>query len=217
MSAEDEEIKSLDEEAAPKFVNLVASDGVVPVRADWLAAHSGFYQTAASLEEDGLTEFPLKDYPVRVITLFVEYIAIHQGKVVEEEEYPKMPLTSKNLSEAATRNGNTIRSEDAELMERVFLRSTQDGEENLGYFTMEDLLLFANYVDCRSLVHLCTARIAAAIKCKPASEAPGILEKFVSVAPASVDSSSSSMDQDAEDAEDAEEAEEPEGAEEESA
>lgn len=162
-------------------VTLISSNGKRYVLTRRDAAISGLVRNALSDSKDA--KDPNVDFPVTIngdtLGLIVAFMTEHKG--VEPPIIPK-PLRSRVMKDVTN-------EADAKFIDNAF---------NSGLAKMYNLTKAANYMDIKSLLSLCAARIAAAIKGKSLEEVKGILDPdsvSAKVMPVAAASTSMSFDQ----------------------
>ena len=152
MSGKDE-VLSLDDDQVPSTINLVSKDGKVMAVDKKYASISKLI--AIALESDqSATDVPV-DVSADVLTLIVNYMNAHRGT---EAPIIEKPLKSKIMKEVTN-------SADA-----AFIDSLTDDKQRL-----YDLILAANYLDIKGLLHLGCAKVASMIKGQPLEKIKEIL------------------------------------------
>lgn len=111
----------------------------------------------ASLDsEEGATELPIPSVSSEILGLIVEYMNHHEGT---EPPIIEKPLRYKNMVDVCRDNW------DAVFIDRI-------GEDRQQLY---DLILAANYMDIKSLLHLGCAKVASLIKGEPLEKIKDIL------------------------------------------
>jgi len=112
-----------------------------------------------SLETDAdATEVPIPGVKGEILAKIVEYMNYHQGK---DPGIPDKPLRSKIMKEVCPQH-----PWDAEFIDAVGV------QRQLLY----DVILAANYMDMKSLLHLGCAKVASLIKGVPLNKIKNILD-----------------------------------------
>ena len=104
------------------------------------------------------TKVPLPGVPSASLELVIEYMNHHKGT---EPELIKKPLASKVMAEVVKDKW------DATFIEKI-------GEDRQALY---DLILAANYMDIKGLLHLGCAKVASLIKGQPLEKIKDILAK----------------------------------------
>jgi len=108
------------------------------------------------------TEIPVPSVTGSVFELFCKYAEHHNGK---ELEIIEKPLRSKNMKDVAKDPW------DAEFIDNI------GKDKQLLY----DVILAANYIDCKTLLHLGCAKVASMIKGQPLEKIKEILDPAAKV------------------------------------
>ena len=149
---------TLDESETKQTITLVSKDGH---KCEILKSYTKLSKLiTTSLENDNDTEINLGSYidDKDKLETIVEFLTIQKG---EEPVEIEKPLQSEKMSNVTTKeNANFI---------NAFVKQ-------YGIIQLYKLLSIANFLMIDSLMHLCAARIAAAIKGKPLDQIKDILE-----------------------------------------
>jgi len=158
MSDDHKDASSLDDgESGVAPIKLISKDGKEFVIEKKFAFVSNLIKT--SLEHDpAATEVPMPGVKADILTKVVEFMQHH--KVVEPPILEK-PLRAKVLKELCKDPW------DADYIDRI------GDDRQLLY----DLILAANYMDIKSLLHLGCAKVASLIKGQPLEKIKDILAK----------------------------------------
>jgi S-phase kinase-associated protein 1 len=115
-----------------------------------------------SVEQDSeATEIPVPSVRQDILRRVVEYLRHHQGK---EPPLPEKPLRSKNMKETCA--GHPW---DADFIDAIAVKR-QD---------LYDLILAANYMDIKSLLHLGCAKVASLVRGVPLDQIKRVLDPSV--------------------------------------
>jgi S-phase kinase-associated protein 1 len=109
-----------------------------------------------SLEADTTTELDIPGVEATILQLVVDYMTHHKGV---EPAIIEKPLRSKNMKDVCKD------SWDAEYIDKI-------GEDRQKLY---DLILAANFLDIKSLLHLGCAKVASLIKGQPLDKIKDIL------------------------------------------
>ena len=151
-----EKVGGLDEDDSTGEIELTSKGGDKKKLPKKHAMISGLVKTA--LEQDsGATEVPLPGVTSEILHKVVEYMKHHEGK--EPPIIPK-PLRSKKMKEVCE-----------DHWDATFIDSVGENRQKL-----YDLILAANYMDIKSLLHLGCAKVASLIKGEPLEKIKGIIE-----------------------------------------
>merc|ERR1712098_718090 len=115
------------------------------------------------LRKDYHTAAPLEKVTSAVLPIIIDYLKRHDGKAPRDI---KKPINSQHLKELLLENGmklGDVEKADVELM------------ESLPKEAIFEVILAANYMDIRPLLHLGCAKIATLIKGKSPEEIKKIL------------------------------------------
>jgi len=149
----------LDDDKGP-IITLKSSDGKAFEIPRNYAYLSNLVKT--SLETDAAaTELPLSGVKSDVLAKIVEYLIHHAGK---EPGVPEKPLRSKNMKEVCAAH-----PWDADFIDAVAVSKQ----------SLYDVILGANYLDIKSLLHLGCAKVASLIKGVPLAKIKAILDPAV--------------------------------------
>jgi len=151
--AEADDIQGLDDEA-PKEIKLVASDNQTEI-----PVNSAFVKMSKLvcniIEGDSeATRIQVKQVDKETLQLIVDYIKHHQGKEPAEIAKPIRSVKMEKIVEDPW---------DADYINKLPKRQ------------LFQLILGANYMDCKSLLHLGCAKVATMIKGKSPEEIKQIL------------------------------------------
>jgi S-phase kinase-associated protein 1 len=114
-----------------------------------------------ALEADSAaTELPLPGVPGHILEYIVAYMELHKG---EEPQLIPKPLRSKEMSQVCPD------PRDADFINAIV--------DNSGMQNLYDLILAANYMDIKSLLHLGCAKVASLIRGQPLDKIKEILQK----------------------------------------
>lgn len=146
----------LDEEVADEEISLRSKEGrELTLRKSW-ANVSSLVRT--SLENDSSAkEIPILGVRHAILALIVEYMKHHKGK---EPPIVEKPLRSKKMKDVCKAPW------DADFIDRF----TEDRQ------TLYNLILAANYMDIKGLLHLGCAKVASLIKGQPLEKIKDILD-----------------------------------------
>jgi len=111
-----------------------------------------------SMEADNATELPMPGVKAEVLAKVVDYMNHHQGV---EPPLIEKPLRSRLMKDVCRDTW------DADYIDRI-------GEDRQALY---DLILAANYMDIKSLLHLGCAKVASLIKGQPLDKIKEILSK----------------------------------------
>jgi len=153
----------LDDDKGP-IITLKSSDA----KAFEIPRNYAFLSTLikTSCESDAAaTELPLSGVKGDVLAKIVEYLNHHQGK---DPGVPEKPLRSKNMKEVCSSH-----PWDADFIDGV--AANKQG--------LYDVILGANYLDIKSLLHLGCAKVASMIKGVPLAKIKTILDPAVPYEP----------------------------------
>lgn len=168
MADSKEEVLGLDSDVGGT-IKLVSKEGTAFETERKFAFISVLVKT--SLEtDDKATELPIPNVTAKVLKEVVDYINHHKGT---EPPIIEKPLRSKVMKEVCKD------AWDAEFIDRI-------GEDRQ---LLYDLILAANFMDIKGLLHLGCAKVASLIKGQPLEKIKDILSKGMT--PAAGDAKSS--------------------------
>jgi len=151
----DEHVAGLDEDSGAGSVKLLSKDGKEFVIQKKYAYISNLIKT--SLEHDpSAAEVPMPGVKGDILTKVVEFMQHHKGV---EPPILEKPLRSKIMKELCKDPW------DADYIDKI-------GEDRQ---LLYDLILAANYMDIKSLLHLGCAKVASLIKGQPLEKIKDIL------------------------------------------
>jgi len=154
----DGDVVGLDEEEATGSVKLISKDKKEFTVEKKFAQISTLVKT--TLEQDkSATEVPIPGVTSAILAKVIDYMEHHKG--TEPPIIPK-PLRSKEMKMVCSDPW------DATYIDKVDDVSRQD---------LYDLILAANYMDIKSLLHLGCAKVASLIKGQPLEKIKDILSK----------------------------------------
>ena len=150
-----EDVSSLDEDETDVEITLESKDGKkFKITKKW-ASVSNLIKTTTD-QDKSAHEVPIPGVQSAVLKLVVEYMNHHQGS--EPEIIPK-PLRSKEMKSVCPDEW------DATFIDKI-------GEKRQDLY---DLILAANYLDIKALLHLGCAKVASLIKGQPLEKIKEIL------------------------------------------
>jgi len=158
MSDDHKEVGSLDvDDGGVASIKLISKDGKEYVIEKKYAFVSNLIKT--SLEHDpAAAEVPMPGVKADILAKVVEFMQHHKGV---EPPILEKPLRSKVLKELCKDGW------DADFIDKI-------GEDRQ---LLYDLILAANYMDIKSLLHLGCAKVASLIKGQPLEKIKDILAK----------------------------------------
>ena len=152
------EVKSLDEVDDGSMITLITNSGKTVEVLRSYAQISGLIKTLSETDKTA-TEFDLKEIKNDdVINFIIEYMNHHKGK---ETSQPEKPLRSKVMKEVL-----------ADPWDADFIDGIGENRQNL-----YDLILAANYMDIKTLLHIGASKVASLIKGQPIDKIKDILSK----------------------------------------
>lgn len=151
--------RSLDEDdELDRKINLVSSDGhTFPVNIKY--AKISVFVTSALEDDDEAIDIPVLSVDKETLALVVEFMNHHEGT---EPERPEKPLRHKEMSQVCNDPW------DAEFIDRV--------DQQYGRQQLYNVILAANYMDIKSLLHIACAKVASLIKGQPLEKIKVILD-----------------------------------------
>ena len=152
---EEEEIGGLDEEETSGDIELTSKGGEKIKISKKFATISQLVKTTLEQDKDALT-VPIPGVATDILKKVVEFMEYHKG--TEPPIIPK-PLRSKEMKSVCSDPW------DATFIDKV-------GESRQQLY---DLILAANYMDIKSLLHLGCAKVASLIKGQPLEKIKDIL------------------------------------------
>jgi len=154
-SKDDEVLGGLDEEDSGSL-NLVAKDAALTVPIERKHAYISVLVKTSIENDSSATEVPLPGVTGPILSLVTQYMQHHKGV---EPPIIEKPLRSKIMREVCKD------SWDAEFIDGI-------GDDRQKLY---DLILAANYMDIKSLLHLGCAKVASLIKGQPLEKIKDIL------------------------------------------
>jgi len=153
---EDEEVGGLDTDNPPRNITLISNNGEKFTLLEEHAKISHLVKEAVEQDSDA-KEVPLPSVSSAILDEVVKFMQHHKG---EEPPIIPKPLRSKEMKEVCK-----------DPWDATFIDSVGENRQKL-----YDLILAANYMDIKSLLHLGCAKVASLIKGQPLEKIKGILQ-----------------------------------------
>mmetsp|Transcript_9876 Transcript_9876/g.13751 ORF Transcript_9876/g.13751 Transcript_9876/m.13751 type:complete len:185 (+) Transcript_9876:77-631(+) len=153
-----EEVNGLDEEVKDEMITLKSKDGKTIEVNKKYAFISQVIKTSLENDPDTKESLPIMGVNMETLEHIVKYMNHHKGS---EPPIVEKPLRNKKMSE------NVKDKWDAPFIDGIADKSKQ---------ALYDLILAANYMDIKALLHLGCAKVASLIKGQPLERIREILD-----------------------------------------
>jgi len=153
---ENDNIQGLDEDEGTEEITLTSKNGTKFTIIKKHALISKLIEKALENDKDA-TNIPIVGVTEDVLKLIVRFMKHHEGS---EKKIIEKPLKSTRMSEVCKDPWDVVFMDEIDVKRQ----------------TLYDVILAANYMDIKSLLHLGCAKVASLIKGKPLQQVKNILE-----------------------------------------